>query len=71
MRLEFPALISISEDSASLLSEMAKEMGVSLDELISGIAEDSVTGLLSGPAMVNQKVPDSITRNELEEYLNK
>ena len=42
-----PLIISVRAETARLLSEMAREMGVSLDEVLSFIAEDAVIGLES------------------------
>ena len=41
----FPVVISVRADTANLLSEMASEMGVTIDEVLSALAEESVSGL--------------------------
>ena len=63
-RVLFPALLSISDESAALLHEMAKDMNISLDELLSGIAEDSVSGLAHSLS-VPKTVPNSISTQYL------
>ena len=70
-RVQFPAIISISHETAFLLKNMADEMSVSLDELISGIAEDSVTGLQSSDLINGVSIPDSSNTKDLQRYLEK
>ena len=69
-RVLFPAILSISDESAALLQEMAKDMSISLDELLSGIAEDSVSGLAHGLS-VRRTVPSSISTQYLKDLLDK
>ena len=43
----FPVVLSVRADVAVLLREMADEMGTTMDELISALAEDSACDLES------------------------
>ena len=62
----FPAIISVSAASADLLAEMALEMNVSLDELISSLAEDVVTGLTQSSTEIGQTyIPDKCSTADL------
>tara|TARA_Y100001968_G_C19280881_1_gene679132 strand:- start:772 stop:1005 length:234 start_codon:yes stop_codon:yes gene_type:complete len=65
----FPTLISMSRSSALLLKEMAEDMEISLDELISNIAEDSVADLGMRSDLNCLSVPDSFTRKQLLDLL--
>tara|TARA_Y100001968_G_scaffold134192_1_gene122454 strand:- start:741 stop:974 length:234 start_codon:yes stop_codon:yes gene_type:complete len=69
-RVLFPALISITDESAALLNEMAHDMGISLDELLSGIAEDSVSGL-GQLNLSSNEIPNSVSTQELKDLLDK
>ena len=44
-RVLFPVIITVRADTAELLDEMANEMEVSMDEVLSAIAEESVNEL--------------------------
>ena len=44
-RVLFPVIISLRAEAAQLLRDMAGEMGTTLDELISALAEDSACDL--------------------------
>ncbi len=66
-----PAVVSVSHDTARLLNEMAREMGVSLDELFSAFAEDAVIGLENGDEDVfSSHIPERISRESLLKLLN-
>ncbi len=70
-RVLFPAFISVSSDSAHLLAQMAEEMEVSLDELLSGIAEDAVSELQKNSLTMNDVfIPDQCSREDLLKYLD-
>ena len=68
-RVLFPAFISISAETAYLLKLMANDLGISLDELISSIAEDSVCGLQSKELFSGVSIPDSFNREQLQNHL--
>ena len=60
------ANISIKADTAKLLSEMAFDMGISIDDLLSCLAEDAVFDLTSLPG--NQEgifIPDKCSKEDL------
>ncbi len=44
-RVLFPVIITVRADTAEMLDEMANEMEVSMDEVLSAIAEESVSDL--------------------------
>ena len=51
-----PVVLSLRGDSAALLSEMASEMELSLDELVSSITEDSLLGLAKSRNFMDIKI---------------
>ena len=66
----FRACISVRADTAELLSEMAADMGISVDELLGGLAEDAVAGLASPSSFVNEvEIPDKCSSEELRNIL--
>tara|TARA_Y100001970_G_C13548410_1_gene515640 strand:+ start:216 stop:452 length:237 start_codon:yes stop_codon:yes gene_type:complete len=67
----FPAAISLSQESAYLLNYMANEMSVSLDELISSIAEDSVKELQSKKLVEDIHIPGSVSLDQLQKRLSR
>ncbi len=61
-----PLIISVRAETARLLSEMAREMGVSLDEVLSFIAEDAVIGLESrSKELEDIFIPDKCSMEDL------
>ncbi len=70
-RVLFPAILSLSDESAALLNEMAQDMSISLDELISGIAEDSVSGLSQTHTTIQRHFPDSVSTQHLKDLIDK
>ena len=61
-----PVIISVRADTAELLREMAHELESSMDEVLSAIAEDSVTELSHSTAFVNDVViPDRCSTKDL------
>jgi len=65
-----PAILSIRADTAQLLAEMASEMSVSIDELFSVLAEDSVIGLAKSESFFDDVViPDRTSRSQLMSFL--
>ncbi len=66
-----PVFMTVRGDTARLLTEMAKEIGVSLDELLSGIAEDAVIGLEEpSPKLDDVVIPNSTNAFDLLRYLS-
>ena len=61
-----PLIISVRADTAHLLTEMAEEMGISVDEVLSAIAEDSVSGLEKKQALLEGVIiPDKCSTQDL------
>ncbi len=62
----FPAILSLRADTAELLAEMAEELETSLDEVLSSIAEDAVSGLSKPTIFFNDVViPDRCSTDDL------
>ena len=62
----FPAIISVRADTANILREMANEMGVSLDEVLSALAEDSVSQLSPNTDFLDDVfIPDRCSTQDL------
>ena len=66
-RVHLSVEISVSSHTAEMLAEMSMEMGTSIDELISALAEDSVIGLAKQQYDFFEDVyiPDSCSTNDL------
>ncbi len=61
-----PVVLSIRADTASLLAEMATELDSSIDELLSSIAEDAVSGLSKEESFLEDVViPDRCSTEDL------
>ena len=70
-QVPFPVFMTVRGDTARLLIEMANEIGVSLDELLSGIAEDAVMGLEEPtPDFDDVVIPNSASSYDLLQYLS-
>ena len=66
-----PVIMSVRADTADLLFEMASDMDISLDEIISSLAEESVEGLSSqGRFLKDIVIPDSFTLDQLHRYMS-
>ena len=64
----FPVVISVRADTANLLSEMASEMGVTIDEVLSALAEESVSGLASledPSSLTDVTIPEKCSTEDL------
>ena len=67
----FPAIISVRADTAELLREMASDMGVSLDEVLSALAEDSASQLGSDKVFLDDVyIPDRCSNQDLLDSIN-
>ncbi len=66
-----PVVITVRAETAELLSEMAAELEVSLDEVLSSLAEESVIGLKSHSSGVldDVEVPDKCSKQDLLKFL--
>ena len=66
-----PVVISVRADTAELLTEMAHEMDVSMDEVLSAIAEDSVCDLDKQASFIGDVcIPDRVSRENLMKFLD-
>ena len=64
-RVLLPVIISVTVETAQLLSEMANEMDVSLDEVVTAISEEAVTGLSRKDFIEDVYIPDRCSREDL------
>ena len=63
--------ISLRKDTLRLISEMAKDMGISIEEVLSFLAEDSVIDLEIDEDFRGIQIPSSCSLGELKEILEK
>ena len=61
--------LSIRRDTLRLISEMANDMGISIDEVLSFLTEDSVIDLEIDEDLKGTKIPDSCSLEELKEII--
>ena len=65
-QLFLPVIVAVRGDTLQLLSSMADEMEISLDELFSALAEDSVTGLAKADSTFGETfIPNSCSTEDL------
>ena len=71
-RVLFPVMISLRAEAAQLLRDMAGEMGTTLDELISALAEDSACDLSRSSEFLDDVfIPDRCSTQDLLKRLEK
>ena len=63
--------ISLRRDTLRLISEMANDMGISIDEVLSFLAEDSVIDLEIDEDLNEIKIPSSCSLEDLKEIIKK
>ena len=63
--------ISLRRDTLRLISEMANDMGISIDEVLSFLAEDSVIDLELDEDLREISIPSSCSLKELKEIIEK
>ena len=63
--------ISLRRDTLRLISEMANDMGISIDEVLSFLAEDSVIDLEIDEDLKEVKIPSSCSIEDLKNILKK
>ena len=63
--------ISVRRDTLRLISEMAKDMGISINEVFSFLAEDSVIDLELIEDLNEIKIPSKCSLNDLKNALLK
>ena len=61
--------ISVRRDTLRLISEMAKDMGISINEVFSFLAEDSVIDLELLEDLNNIEIPNKCSINDLKNAL--
>ena len=63
--------LSLRKDTIRLISEMANDMGISIDEVLSFLAEDSVIDLEIDEDYKEIRIPNSCSIEELKEIIKK
>ena len=63
--------ISVRRDTLRLISEMAQDMGISIDEVFSFLAEDSVIDLELMEELNNIDIPSKCSLDDLKKALLK
>ena len=63
--------ISVRRDTLRLISEMAKDMGISINEVFSFLAEDSVIDLELLENFDDIKIPNKCSLNDLKNEILK
>ena len=63
--------LSLRRDTLRLISEMANDMGLSIDEVLSFLAEDSVIDLEIDEDLKGINIPSSCSIEELKEIIEK
>ena len=63
--------ISVRRDTLRLISEMAQDMGISINEVFSFLAEDSVIDLELMEDLNNVDIPSKCSLNDLKNVLLK
>jgi len=63
--------ISVRRDTLRLLLEIADDMGVSINEVLSFLAEDSVIDFELDQDLIQTKIPNSCSLEDLKEVLRK
>ena len=63
--------LSLRRDTIRLISEMANDMGISFDEVLSFLAEDSVIDLEIDEDLRGIKIPSSCSLEDLKNIIKK
>ena len=63
--------LSLRRDTLRLISEMANDMGFSIDEVLSFLAEDSVIDLQIEEELRDIAIPNSCSFEELKKIIEK
>ena len=61
--------LSLRRDTLRLISEMAKDMGISIDEVLSFLTEDSVLDLEIDEDLRGVEIPSSCSLEELRKII--
>ena len=63
--------IAVRRDTLRLLSEMAKDMGISINEVLSFLTEDSVIDLEIDEDYLKTNIPSKCSLEDLEDAMKK
>ena len=63
--------ISLRRETFRLISEMAHDMGISIDEVLSFLAEDSVIDLEIDEDLKGIRIPSSCSSDDLKEIIKR
>ena len=63
--------LSLRRDTIRLISEMANDMGISIDEVLSFLAEDSVIDLEIDEDLKEVSIPSSCSLEDLREIIER
>ena len=63
--------ISLRRDTLRLISEMANDMGISIDEVLSVLTEDSVIDLEIDEDLKGVRIPSSCSLEDLKEIIQR
>tara|TARA_Y100001978_G_scaffold169414_1_gene158286 strand:+ start:488 stop:739 length:252 start_codon:yes stop_codon:yes gene_type:complete len=63
--------LSLRRDTLRLISEMAHDMGISIDEVLSFLAEDSIIDLELDEDLKEIRIPSSCSLEDLEDLIEK
>ena len=63
--------ISLRKDTLRLISEMANDMGISIDEVLSFLTEDSVIDLEIDEDLKGIRIPSSCSSEELKNIIKR
>ena len=63
--------LSIRKDTLRLISEMANDMGISIDEVLSVLTEDSVIDLEIDEDLKGIRIPSSCSLEDLKNIIKK
>ena len=63
--------LSLRRDTLRLLSQMAYDMGISIDEVLSFLTEDSVIDLEIDEDLREVRIPNKCSLDELKDIINK
>ena len=66
----FPVTISVTVETVRILYQLAEDMGISIDDVLSVLAEDAVIDLET-LSIENILIPDKCSREDLIKTLNK
>jgi len=63
--------ISLRRDTLRLISEMADDMGISINEVLSALTEDSVIDLETDEDLKEIRIPSSCSLEDLKNLIEK